>query len=150
TNSVLVKVPFDLERWQRVATERFPDGLPEPYSNDPTQWLFDGDPRLSEQALQVAILRLLGYRWPQQNGDSLDKLAEADGILCLPAVQGQQPGAERLRAFLAATYALPQVTDLPRGAPPPPDLPSTAHEWIDQLLVAAGYAGKSLEEWLRD
>src|SRR5262249_36416535 len=40
TNATLVKVPFDLERWQKVAAEQYPDGLPEPYSDDPTQWLF--------------------------------------------------------------------------------------------------------------
>src|SRR5690606_11465666 len=34
TNATLVKVPFDLERWQKVAEEQYPDGLPEPYSND--------------------------------------------------------------------------------------------------------------------
>ncbi len=37
TNASLVKVPFDLERWHRVADEQYPDGLPEPYSSDPTQ-----------------------------------------------------------------------------------------------------------------
>ncbi|HNW60998.1 MAG TPA: SAM-dependent DNA methyltransferase, partial [bacterium] len=46
TNATLVKVPFDLERWQKVAAERYPDGLPEPCSNDPTQWLFHGHPFL--------------------------------------------------------------------------------------------------------
>ena len=38
TNSTLLKVPFDLERWQTVKEERWPGGLPEPYSDDPTQW----------------------------------------------------------------------------------------------------------------
>lgn len=44
TNASLVKVPFDLEHWQRVATERYPHGLPKPQTNDPTQWLFHGHP----------------------------------------------------------------------------------------------------------
>ena len=43
TNSVLTKVPFDLEHWQKVAAEQYPDGLPEPHSEDPTQWLFRGN-----------------------------------------------------------------------------------------------------------
>ena len=30
TNASLVKVPFDLERWQKVAAEKYPNGLPEP------------------------------------------------------------------------------------------------------------------------
>ncbi len=41
----LTKVPFDVERWRSVAAEEFPDGLPEPFSDDATQWLFKGCPR---------------------------------------------------------------------------------------------------------
>ena len=44
TNATLVKVPFDLERWTQVAAERYPNGLPKPYSDDPTQWIFHGHP----------------------------------------------------------------------------------------------------------
>src|SRR5699024_3433879 len=82
TNATLVKVPFDLEHWTKVAEERYPDGLPQPYSNDPTQWIFHGHPagsviwcenekrtiegdlRTDDTVLQVAVARLLGYRWP--------------------------------------------------------------------------------------
>lgn len=34
TNATLVKVPFDLAYWQIVAAERYPNGLPQPYSDD--------------------------------------------------------------------------------------------------------------------
>ena len=44
TNSTLTKVPFDLDRWAKVAKDRYPNGLPSPYSNDPTQWIFHGHP----------------------------------------------------------------------------------------------------------
>ena len=44
TNGTLVKIPFDLEHWQAIAAEKYPNGLPEPYSDDPTQWLFHGHP----------------------------------------------------------------------------------------------------------
>lgn len=82
TNATLVKVPFDLERWQKVAEEKYPHGLPKPYSDDPTQWIFHGHPcksvvwddekkwtafgplRYDSTVLQVAVARLLGYRWP--------------------------------------------------------------------------------------
>jgi hypothetical protein len=37
TNSSLLKVPFDLAHWQQVAAEKYPNGLPKPYSSDPTQ-----------------------------------------------------------------------------------------------------------------
>ena len=98
TNATLIKVPFDLEHWSKVAAEQYPDGLPEPHSDDPTQWLFKGTVAGSEAPLQVAVARLLGYRWPDQEPDALDALADADGLVPLPAVGGERPAAERLRA----------------------------------------------------
>jgi hypothetical protein len=71
TNATLVKIPFDLAYWQRIATEKYPHGLPRPSSSDPTQWLFSGRPKGSDQPLHVAVARLLGYQWPRQMaGDS--------------------------------------------------------------------------------
>ena len=68
--------------------------LPEPYSDDPTQWLFKGNIVGSEQPLHVAIARMLGYRWPEQpvGEDPLDALIDKDGIVCIPPV-----GANALR-----------------------------------------------------
>jgi hypothetical protein len=107
TNQTLLKVPFDLAYWQRVATERYPSGLPKPYSDDPTQWLFHGHPQPAADPLQVAVARLLGYRWPAETDADMeladearqwiaqtDKLAvhaDDDGIVCLPAVRGEKP-----------------------------------------------------------
>ena len=115
TNASLVKVPFDLAHWQKVAAEKYPHGLPKPFSSDPTQWLFNGHPKGSEQPLHVAVARLLGYQWPRQTGssfpdcpalgvDGLEKFADADGIVCIPSVRGQEPAAERLRKLLAVAY----------------------------------------------
>ena len=42
TPATLSKVPFDIEYWKKVADEKYPNGLPNPYSDDPTQWLFHG------------------------------------------------------------------------------------------------------------
>jgi hypothetical protein len=66
TNASLVKVPFDLAHWQKVAAETYPNGLPEPQSDDPTQWLFHGHPAKAEPAtvLQVAVARLAPPRAP--------------------------------------------------------------------------------------
>ena len=111
TNATLVKVPFDLAHWQKVAAEKYPHGLPKPFSSDPTQWLFNGHPKGSDQPLHVAVARLLGYQWPRQTGssfpdcpalgpDGLEKLADDDGIVCLSATKGEAPAAERLRELL--------------------------------------------------
>jgi hypothetical protein len=61
TNATLVKVPFDLAHWRTAASEKYPNGLPEPYSDDPTQWLFHGHPRYSEAGTEVhaALARLV-------------------------------------------------------------------------------------------
>ena len=143
-------LPIDLEYWRTKAESLYPDGLPEPHSDDLAQWTFKGDIVGSDASLQAAVTRLLGYRWPNQEPDSLDAAVDHDGILCLPPVRGEQTAAERLRAFLAATHANPPSGARPRGAPPWPTLPSTPHEWIEQLLASAGHGAKSLEDWLRD
>ena len=82
TNGSLLKVEFDLAHWQKVATEKYPRGLPKPFSSDPTQWLFNGQPKASDQPLQVAVCRLLGYKWPRQTGSSFfdSPALSADGL----------------------------------------------------------------------
>ena len=115
TNATLVKIPFDHDHWRQIAEERYPDGLPKPHSDDPTQWLFDGHPARAEASLQVAVARLCGYRWPRQTGssfmdcpevgpDGLEHRADADGIVCLSAVAGEAPAHERLAALLADAF----------------------------------------------
>jgi hypothetical protein len=104
TNVTLIKVPFDLAHWQKVAEEMGP--LPEPHSDDPTQWLFKGNIINSEQPLHVAIARMLGYRWPEQpvGEDPLDALIDKDGIVCIPPVWGERPAGDWLRSILSASY----------------------------------------------
>ena len=36
----IAKVNFDLAYWQEIAAARYASGVPAPYSNDPTQWIF--------------------------------------------------------------------------------------------------------------
>jgi hypothetical protein len=126
-NATLVKVPFDLAHWQEAADKMYPDGLPEPESDDPTQWLFHGRPDEAQEGtkLQVAVARLLGYRWPAELDDKLRlskraralakkcgelaKFADSDGIVCVPAVRGEEPAAERLLKLLAACNIEPGV-----------------------------------------
>jgi len=131
TNATLVKVPFDFERWQKVAEGNGP--LPEPYSPDPTQWVFNGDIPSSTEPLQVAVARLLGYRWPEQPASSLDELHDNDGVVCLLPIRNEQPCAERLRHFLSVAYG---------------ENWSSAKEL--ELLRQVGFGEHTLEEWLRD
>jgi hypothetical protein len=128
-NNTLLKVPFDLEYWQRLANDV--DSMPPLCSDDATQWLFKGIPVEARQPLQVAVARLVGFRWPDQEPDAVDALVDGDGIVCLPAVGGEQPAAERVRAVLAASYG---------------DAWSTSK--LDELLVAAGGNPGDLEGWL--
>jgi hypothetical protein len=115
TNATLAKVPFDLAHWQKVAAEKYPEGLPQPFSSDPTQWLFNGYPAGSDHPLHVAVARLAGYLWPRQTGSSfpdcpavesdvLFGLADDDGIVCLSPARGESAAADRLRSLLAAAF----------------------------------------------
>lgn len=154
TNASLTKVPFDLEHWQKVANKKYPNGLPQPQSSDPTQWLFHGHPAKAEQEtiLQVAVVRLLGYRWPTEldpeihladgvgawvaRCNMLKEYADEDGIVCLSATRGEQPAAKRLRSLLAAAFGSDWSPTLER-----------------ELLAVAGDGKKpagSLDIWLRD
>jgi hypothetical protein len=121
TNATLVKVPFELDYWTKVAREKYPNGLPKPYSNDPTQWIFHGHPAQSNAPLQVAIARLLGYRWPAEQDSTVElsddartwlKKSEAllahadgDGIVCIPSVRGERPATESLRELLTVAFS---------------------------------------------
>ena len=127
-----MKVPFDVDHWREVAEEAGP--LPEPWSDDPTQWLFEGRPEVSTAPLQVAVARLVGYRWPEQaESDDLDAFADADGIVCLPSVAGEAPAADRVQQVLAAAFG--------EGWSPAK---------VKELLEQAGSKKKNLADWLRD
>ena len=165
TAGTLTAVPFDPDRWTEVAAEQYPNGLPLPYTDDPTQWIFHGHPcgsvvwdettrrtadgpfREDAGVLQVAVARLLGYRWPAERDDAMElaaeqrawvrccaalhRFADQDGIVCLPAVRGELPAADRLLRLLAAAFG---------------------EAWSDatlpRLLAAAG--SPSLDDWLRN
>lgn len=162
----LLKVPFDEDRWRVVAQERFPNGLPAGFSNDPSQWLFHGHPcatvswsttqremvrdalRRNGAALQVAVARLLGHRWPAEaaamrgslapvaqlvvaEGESLLRHADDDGVVCLVLLRGEEPAADRVRALLVDAY----------GSQWSPAV-------LDELLRASGQP--SIDDWLRD
>ena len=86
---------FDISRWRKVAARTYSAGLPEPYSDDPTQWLFHGHPcgsvvwdqdakwtahgplRTDASVLHIGVARLLGYRWPAELDPEMRLAAEA-------------------------------------------------------------------------
>jgi hypothetical protein len=136
------KITVDLDSWRAAAAEKYPDGLPTPFSSDPTQWLFNGHPAGADQPLHVAVARLLGYQWPRQTGssfpdcpalspDGLEKHADKDGVVCFSQVRDEPPAADRLRALLADAYG---------------------EEWSyameRKLIAATGSKADSLEDWL--
>jgi hypothetical protein len=131
---VFEQVPFDPAEWEVNAGVTFANGLPELTMTDARQRIFAGDIPTSNAALQVAVGRLLGYRWPEQVPDgALDVHADEDGIVCLPAVRGEPVAGDRLQALLGGAYG-------PRWSP----------DRSASLLAHVGSSGKSLEQWLRD
>jgi hypothetical protein len=165
TSANLLKIPFDIDCWTKIAEEQYPNGLPQPYTNDPTQWIFHGHPcgsviwdedtkwtakgelRVDDTVLQVAVARLLGYRWPAEldkdmelaeeqrawvlRCQDLDEHVDDDGIVCLPPVRGEQAADQRLEALLQDAYGKEWTTPLKH-----------------RLLETVG--SKSLSLWLRD
>lgn len=164
-NSALLNVEFDLEYWRKQANDKYKNGLPQPYTNDPIQWIFHGHPcgsviwdeqtkrtaegelRVDDTVLQVAVARLLGYQWPAEldaemelaaeqrewveRSQALNQFVDDDGIVCLAAVRGEKAADQRLEALLQAAYGDAWTTPLK-----------------NRLLDAVG--SKSLSLWLRD
>lgn len=164
-NATMVKVPFDINHWVNVASDEFPFGLPKPFSDESTQWIFHGHPcgsvvwheknkvtavgelRKDETVMQVAIARLLGYQWPTE----LDPEIEL---------------ADEQRHWVKACVALSHLVDddgiacIPavRGEKPAADRleamlqAAYGDAWninvLNELLAVVG--ASSLEAWLRD
>lgn len=127
-------VPIDVEHWRKVSRDQFPIGVPEPRSDDPTQWLCYGRPPEVSEPLQVGVGRLLGYRWPPNDEpDPLDELVDGDGIVCLPSVRGERTASDRLQELLARAFG---------GTWSPTR--------TQDLLADSGSKKKDLESWLRD
>ena len=169
-NGYFSKVPFDIEHWMAIADEEYPNGLPEPYSNDPTQWIFHGHPcgsvvwdentkravhgpqRIDVTVLQVVVARLLGYRWPAEQDPDLRVDADV------------RTWVERCEALADLADAdgivcLSSIGGEPAAADRLRQLLAVAYgaDWSAamerQLLVATAGGNEpadSIEEWLRD
>lgn len=167
TEATLVKVPFDLEYWTKVAEEKYPHGLPEPFTDDPTQWIFHGHPcasviwdermkrlkigddRIDSTVLHVAVARLLGYRWPAELDPKMELAPEMREVMKrLDALQSlvDDDGIVCIPALRQEQDAATRLLSLLVAA--------YGDAWngtiTDQLLVSCGCEGKRLEQWLRD
>jgi hypothetical protein len=123
TEGSLLKVPFDEGYWDSVAKSQFPNGLPVPESDDPTQWLFHGRPEDSTSPIHVAVARLLGYRWPAELDSEIElsdrarglvescnellPFIDEDGIACIPSVRSEDTASTRLTRLLEACNMKP-------------------------------------------
>ncbi len=165
TNSTLVKVSFDVNYWSLVARSKYPKGLPLPYSDDPTQWIFHGHPcasviwdeeskwtkegqvRFDETVLQVAVARLLGYQWPAELDEKMELADEQRQLVDEVAKLNAFADEDGIVCLPAVRGEAPAHTRLEK-------LLVAAYEddWksgaLDKLLTAVG--SKSLELWLRD
>ena len=167
TPATLLKIPFDLEHWAQVAKEKYPNGLPNPYTDDPTQWIFHGHPcgsviwdevkkwtahgplRTDDSVLHVATARLLGYRWPAELGASMELADEQRewGKRC-EALAGyaDDDGIVCIPAVRGEAAASDRLLNLLAAAYGD----AWPHDTLAALLNSADHAGKTLETWLRE
>jgi hypothetical protein len=132
-------ISADLDEWALENADQLA-GLE--FSNEPSELSCDGWVEQSSHPLQVAVARLLGFNWHQSFGssrtqsqfrDALQIHSDDDGIVSLIALKGEESSEQRLNALLADAYGT---------------------EWsaakLANLLTEIGFAGKSLDDWLRD
>ncbi|RIY39877.1 Eco57I restriction-modification methylase domain-containing protein [Neopusillimonas maritima] len=146
TAGTFTKVSFDQDTWLGAPSDI---NIRKPWSIDPAQWVFHGHPSNSNETLQVAVARLLGYRWPAELDASMEladeqrewvkrcealaSFADDDGIVCIPPVRGEASASDRLLNLLAAAYG-----------------DAWSNDTLTALLKSADHAGKTLETWLRE
>lgn len=174
TNATLVKTPVDIEKWRVIANTEYPNGLPLPFSNDTTQWIFHGHPcasvvwneetkktsiselRQDDTVLQVAVARLLGYFWPAELDTEMELAPEMREIIAQnKAFDGlvDDDGIVCLSSFVG-DRRLPTV----RGEKPVEDrLEAILHaaygdEWSATILnnLLKSVKSRDLTIWLRD
>ena len=160
-------IPFDLDHWTKVAEEKYPNGLPKPYTNDPTQWIFHGHPcgsvvwdeeqkwtahgplRTDDTVLHVAVARLLGYRWPAELDASMELADEQRewikrcGALASFADDDGIVCIPPVRGEASASDRLLNLLAAAYGG-------AWSNDTLAALLKSADHAGKTLETWLRE
>ena len=160
-------IQLDSDHWSKIADEKYPNGPPRPYTNDPTQWIFHGHPcnsviwdkqtrwtgksslRIDDAVLQVAVARLLGYQWPAELDSEMDlaaeqrELVEESQDLLQFADDDGIVCLPPVRGEKAADNRLEELLQAIYG-----DIWST--QIRNQLLECAGCKNKSMAVWLRE
>ena len=167
TNATLGKIPIDLDFWQSVAEQKYPNGLPKPFSDDPTQWVFHGHPcgsvtwnekakrltheihRTGTNVLQIAVARLLGYQWPTELDPQMELSDESREWVRM--VQALNCYADK-----DGIVCIPVIGNEASAADRLLNILAVAYgnAWnndkLAELMSSADNAGKTLEVWLRD
>ena len=163
----MIKIPFDLEYWTKVANEKYPNGLPKPFSDDPTQWIFHGHPcrsvvwdktakwtangrlRSDDSVLQVAVTRLLGYQWPAELDPDME-LADEQRDWVTKAQKLNKFADEdgivcipSVRREVGAADRLLKLLVASYGE-------SWSNQVLSDLLKSSGAQGRTLETYLRE
>jgi hypothetical protein len=164
TTATLEKIPYKSSVYDQ---NNLSEKIPEPFTNDPTQWIFHGHPsgtvlwdetleivkkgkfRRDEQVLQVAVTRLLGYQWPVELDQNINLSRDARelAISCNELLQfADKDGIVCIPAIGREASASDRLVNLLSAA--------YGTEWnsntVADLLTASEWSGKSLESWLRD
>ncbi|HHF3206013.1 TPA: DNA methyltransferase [Vibrio diabolicus] len=161
----VLKVPFDKEHWLNVVEDKYPNGLPKPYSDAPTQWIFHGHPcasviwdeeskttavanlRQDDTVLQVAVARLLGYQWPAELDPEMELAPEMREVMEKNADFAgliDDDGIVCIPAVRGEKTAAKRLEAILHKA--------YGDEWtssVEQNLIKSVKA-KDLESWLRD
>lgn len=167
TESSFLKIPCDLTFWRAKAEEEFPCGLPDPFTNDPTQWIFHGHPcanvywdegekelkiggpRYDATVLHVAVARLLGYKWPSELDREMHIAQEMREVMKRNEALDDLADDDGIVCIPALNRELPaadRVLAMLEAA--------YGDEWtgdtLGRLMESCGCEGMTLERWLRD
>jgi hypothetical protein len=153
----LLDIPFNVDTALIEPPVLAAGEIPQPYTRNPAQWIFHGCPDLeeSELTLNVAVARLLGYKWPAEidaniklsskglrlveRSTRLSRHVDNDGIACLSPIRGEASAADRIRELLVDALEVNWDSQLER-----------------RLLLEEAIGGASkkqpscIEDWLRD
>lgn len=161
------KAPIDFEYWLRKSSILFPNGLPLPFTDDPTQWIFHGHPcksvvwdedakwtgfgpiRFDSTVLHVAVARLLGYRWPAELDPKMELAKEQRALVS--ECEALLPLADRdgivcipsVGGEFSASERLLKMLKASYGD-------AWTDDTLSTLLRNTDAPGKTLENWLRD